>query len=203
MDGLKIARSLAVWFHQSVGKQGTAFNPGPFITPADPSRQLRELTTQIEQLKARLSDANEQVGTNLQLIKLIEREKAQYAALAKQMDEDARGYEQLALEQENLLKQERQKFEERLKALQAELQNQQQLTQQASANIQKATQQFSLNEELTRILIDQQLIAAGWEADTQELTYQKGARPEKAKTERLPNGRPKASRRPTMCCSPG
>lgn len=36
-----------------------------------------------------------------------------------------------------------------------------------------------LSEELTRLLIDQQLIEAGWEDDSQELTYQKGARPEK------------------------
>jgi len=185
LNGLRIARSLAIWFHQAFGKQGTAFIPGPFIPPADPSRQLRELTAQIEQFKAKLSDANEQLENNLQLIDLIAREKTQYAALAEQMDADARLYEQLALEQENLLKQERQNFEARLKALQAELQSQQQLTRQASVNIQKATQQFSLNEELTRILIDQQLIAAGWEADTQELTYQKGARPEKGKNKAI------------------
>lgn len=34
---------------------------------------------------------------------------------------------------------------------------------------------------MTRILIDQQLVNAGWQADTQELTYKKGARPEKGK----------------------
>lgn len=185
LDGLRIARSLAIWFHQAFGKQGTNFNPGPFIPPSDPSQQLRDLTTQIEQLKAKLSDANEQAETNLQLIELIEHEKIQYATLAEQMDSEARLYEKMALDQENLLKQERQNFDARLKALQAELENQQQLTQQASANIQKATKQFSLNEELTRILIDQQLIAAGWEADTQELTYQKGTRPEKGKNKAI------------------
>jgi type I restriction enzyme R subunit len=50
---------------------------------------------------------------------------------------------------------------------------------------QKASSQFTLNEELTRILIDQQLINAGWDADTQELTYKKGARPEKGKNQAI------------------
>ena len=38
---------------------------------------------------------------------------------------------------------------------------------------------------MTRILIDQQLISAGWEADTEQLTYQKGARPEKGKNKAI------------------
>ncbi len=42
-----------------------------------------------------------------------------------------------------------------------------------------ATDTLVLNEELTRILIDQQLQDAGWEADSQDITFQKGARPEK------------------------
>lgn len=41
------------------------------------------------------------------------------------------------------------------------------------------------NEELTRTLIDQQLIESGWEADTQALTYKKGARPETGKNKAI------------------
>ena len=59
--------------------------------------------------------------------------------------------------------------------------------QQSSAKqkTQAASQYITLNEELTRILIDQQLRDAGWEADTQELTYQKGCRPEKGKNKAI------------------
>nr|WP_254617438.1 hypothetical protein [Burkholderia metallica] len=32
MDGLKVARALAIWFHQSFGKRGAAFKPGPFVS---------------------------------------------------------------------------------------------------------------------------------------------------------------------------
>ncbi len=31
MDGLKVARALAIWYHKSFGKQGTDFKSGPFI----------------------------------------------------------------------------------------------------------------------------------------------------------------------------
>lgn len=185
LDGLRIARALAIWFHQAFGKQGTNFKPGPFLAPTDPSLELRELTIQIDQLKAKLQDANEQVETNQQLIELTAREKEQYAVLAEQMDAEARIFEQIAQEHEQQLRQERQAFEARLQAMQAEMETKAQASQDASASIKKATAELSLNEELTRILIDQQLIAAGWEADTEELTYKKGARPEKGKNKAI------------------
>lgn len=31
IDGLKVARALAIWFHQSFGNAGTNFKPGPFV----------------------------------------------------------------------------------------------------------------------------------------------------------------------------
>ncbi len=185
LDGLRLARTLAIWFHQAFGRLGAAFKPGPFVAPADPSQSLRDLTTQIEQLKARLLDANEHVENNQQLIALVAREKEEYAELAELMDAEARTFQQLALAHESQLNDERKAFDVRLKAMQMELENRQHTPQQLSASIQKATAQLSLNEELTRILIDQQLISAGWEADTEQLTYQKGARPEKGKNKAI------------------
>jgi type I restriction enzyme R subunit len=185
LDGLRVARALAIWFHQAFGKQGSSFKAGPFIAPTDPSLQLRELTVQIDQLKAKLQDANEQVETNQQLIQLTASEKEQYAVLAEQMDAEARIFEQMAQEHEQQLRQERQAFEDRLQAMQTELETRGQASQEICASIKKATAELSLNEELTRILIDQQLIAAGWQADTEELTYQKGARPEKGKNKAI------------------
>lgn len=171
--------------HQAFGQQGAAFKPGPFIAPTDPSQQLRDLNTQIEQLKAKLLDANEQVESNQQLIALVAREKQEYVVLAEHMDAEARDFQQLALMHESQLNDERKAFDARLKAMQGELESRQQVPQKISASIQKASVQLSLNEELTRILIDQQLISAGWEADTEQLTYQKGARPEKGKNKAI------------------
>jgi len=185
LDGLRLARSLAIWFHQAFGEQGAAFKPGSFVAPTDPSQQLRDLNTQIEQLKAKLLDANEQVESNQQLIALVAREKQEYVVLAEHMDTEARDFQRLALAHENQLNIERKAFDARLKSMQTELENRQQVLPQISSSIQKASAQFSLNEELTRILIDQQLISAGWEADTEQLTYQKGARPEKGKNKAI------------------
>lgn len=183
MDGLKVARSLAIWYHQAVGKQGTAFKAGPFIPPADPSIELRALQTQIEQLKAELSSKAQALETNQKLAELLTQEKEQYEVLSLQMDAEARTFEALAQEHEVDLQRMRQEFEAQLKAAKQQLDLAQ--TQQFKSRTRKASGQFSPNEELTRILIDQQLIEAGWEADTQELTYAKGARPEKNKNKAI------------------
>lgn len=46
---------------------------------------------------------------------------------------------------------------------------------------QRAVANFELTEAETRILIDQQLRDAGWEADSEKLRFSKGVRPEKGK----------------------
>ncbi|MGV1927924.1 hypothetical protein ACQZ6S_21715 [Agrobacterium tumefaciens] len=45
----------------------------------------------------------------------------------------------------------------------------------------KAASNLELDERQTRRLIDVQLIDAGWEADSDGLTFQKGARPEEGR----------------------
>lgn len=181
MNGLKMARALAVWFHKSFGKQGAAFKPGSFTPPQDPSHQLRKLQIQIGQLKAQLADSNQQLESNQQLAELIVREKEEYAVLAEQMDAEARTFEQLATDTETELNRQKSEFECRL----SELKHAQETTPADTGKVitetQRASAAFSPNEELTRILIDQQLINAGWQADSQEFTHKKGARPEKGK----------------------
>ena len=190
LNGLKVARALAVWFHQAFGKAGTQFKAGPFIAPADPSSQLRQLQQDIEQLKADLNQANVQLDSSQQLHDLVAKEKAEYEALALAMDEEAKQLAQQAALHEAALKQQQQEYEAKIQQLQ------QQIATQASDDVAKqqsiakqktqaASQYITLNEELTRILIDQQLRDAGWEVDTQELTFQKGCRPEKGKNKAI------------------
>lgn len=186
MDGLKVARSLAIWYHQAVSKQGGEFKAGPFVPPSDPSTELRELQAQIQQLKAELGTTAKALASNQQLSVLITQEKEQYSILALQMDAEARTFEALALEHETELRQARNDFEAQLKAAQQQTNAQlREQTQQLKKRTQQATARFSPNEELTRILIDQQLIEAGWDADTQLLTHFRGARPEKGKNKAI------------------
>ena len=195
MDGLKVARALTIWYHQCFGKNAHAFKPGPFVTPADPSTPLRDLQSQIEQLKTQLSESSQQLESNQQLAELHRREAEEYGVLAEQMDAESRSYKQLAAEHEAALQQLRSEHEQSLKALQQQLAAQPQASQQVAKLTQQASSSFDLSEDLTRILIDQQLIDAGWQADSLDLTYGKGARPEKGKNKAIaewPTSSPKA-----------
>ncbi|MGO1233088.1 MAG: DUF4145 domain-containing protein, partial [Marinobacter sp.] len=184
MDGLKLARELAIWFHRSFGKTGANFKPGAFVPPADPSSQLRQLQTDIEKLRHDLQHANMALDSSQQLSQLVEQEKAEYEALALAMDEESRTLAEQARQHEQALAKQQQAYEDKIKTLQQQLTSQDEQTvskqrQQVARQTKAASDTLVLNEELTRILIDQQLNEAGWEADSQEITYQKGARPEK------------------------
>ncbi len=189
MDGLRVARALAVWFHQSFGPQGERFKPGPFLPPEDPSAQLRALQAEIERLRADIASQHQALDSNQQLAELMRQEKAQYAALAERMQADAAAAFALAEEQSALVDRLEAEFDARLRALQAELEATRAASRQAGAEAlrqvatrtQRASRNLELSEELTRILIDQQLVDAGWEADTQRLHHARGARPLKGR----------------------
>jgi len=190
INGFVVARKLAIWFHQSFGKSGVKFKPGPFIAPIDPSEQLRQLQSDIAQVKSELQEANIQLDSNQKLNELIEKEKSEYEALALAMDEESQTLsKQAELHEQQLLNQQL-AYEKKIKELQQTIKNKDEKEttsnrQNISKNTQAASQNIVLNEELTRILIDQQLEEAGWEVDTQELTYSKGTRPEKNKNKAI------------------
>lgn len=181
LDGLKVARAIAVWFHESFGLSGADFKPAPFVEPVDPSAELQTLHTQIELLRQTLLATNQQLDASQQYTKLLQQEKMQHQALLEQMKLQAA---QTTQQSQQELAQLQTKYEARLQALQEKLAQQPQQTARAQQTqlrqrISRASQSFELNEELTRILIDEQLQDAGWQADTQRLTYQNGARPER------------------------
>jgi type I restriction enzyme R subunit len=190
ISGLIVARKLAIWFHQSFGKAGIAFKPGPFIPPIDPSEQLRTLQTEISKVKGELQQANLDLSSSKQLNELIAKEKNEYEALSLAMDNEARALAAQSMQHEQALEQQKLDYEEKIKALLAQLatkdeKTQAQQRQQLNSNTQAATQHIVLDEALTRILIDQQLIEAGWVADSEALTFKKGARPEKGKNQAI------------------
>ena len=49
----------------------------------------------------------------------------------------------------------------------------------------QASKAVELDEADTRVIIDDQLKAVGWEANSGELTYSKGARPEKGRNKAI------------------
>jgi len=190
INGLIVARKLAIWFHQSFGKAGIEFKAGPFIAPADPSQQLRDLQAEIAKVKAELQQANLDLSSSKQLTELVAKEKSEYEALSLAMDEEARALAAQSMQHEQALEQQKLDYEEKIKALQTQLaakdeKTQAQQRQQLNSKTQAATQHIVLDEALTRILIDQQLIEAGWEADSEALTFKNGDRPEKGKNKAI------------------
>ncbi len=183
MDALRIARALAIWFHQTFGNAGSGFNPGPFTAPHDPSTQLTQSQLAIEKLKQTLLATNQKLESSEQLQALLKQQKEEYAQLAEAMDKEAREQQTLLeINQQDLLRLQKE-YDAKLKALQEQLaqQAQQVVTDQRKAFNRKSSsaRKQVMTEELTRILIDQKLNEWGWLADSEELTYQKGARPEK------------------------
>lgn len=173
LQALKIARLAAVWFHQTYNNAPN-FKPGPFIPPAPPLDASAALREEVEKLRAEV-----QASTDREAKARLAAEEAREAHLNAMAEthaaqEDRTFWEQYATETEAGLKQ----AEAALKASQA--------TAQATPAPQLAlftqlgqqqADKIELDEATTRILIDDQLRAAGWTVDTALFRHANGTRP--------------------------
>ncbi|WAS06276.1 type I restriction-modification system endonuclease [Gloeomargaritales cyanobacterium VI4D9] len=169
---LKIARNLGIWFHQTFSGDRN-FKAGAFVPPPKPADANADLTAELERLRNELEKTRSEAEKARQAAEdqakalLSAEEKAQREA------EERALWEQLAIE-----------AEQARSALQAQLTSMQSATQQTALVINMSEQaafSIDLDEDETRAIIDQQLRDAGWEADTQNLRYSKGARPAKGR----------------------
>lgn len=166
LQALKIAYSVAIWFHRTYG-HAPNFKPGPFVPPQPPADATQALRAEIELLKkavAASADAEAKARLLAQQVEDSETERA--------------FWENYASETESALK----ASEAELSAIQARAasvhpQQLELLARLGATNAQKV----ELDEATTRVLIDDQLRAAGWEVDTRLLRHSAGARPEYGK----------------------
>lgn len=166
LEALKIARQIGIWFHRSYGG-AAAFKPGPFVPPAPPADPTPELRREIDELR-RAVRASADAEAKAQLA-------AQDAAAAIQRtEEERRFWESYAAETEAGLRE----AQSRLEALQADAAaappRQLELLAEAAA---EASAAVDIDEKATRAIIDGQLRAAGWRADSAALRHALGARP--------------------------
>lgn len=171
---LRMARTLAVWFHRSFSKPD--FKPGPFVPPPDPKEAKSSLSIELERLRKELTDYRNQTIT----------EKAAFQneaeAKIKAAYDDLAAALELAGETEEKLNAETQRFQQHIRELQAKTAVQTSEQEQAlHLRLQSASRQLDLNEADTRKIIDAQLREAGWSADSQALTFKMGVRPQKGK----------------------
>lgn len=182
LNGLKVARQLAIWYHRSFSKAGIEFKPGPFVPLKDPSDKAVEIHAKVGQLEAKLHEAHQQLENNQELLTLKAQEAQEFEALAQQMDEERALYEEMALAAEQELEKAKQKFSQQLKqTTPKEIEVVKKAVKYVTTSTHKASKKLKLSEDETRIIIDAQLRERGWEVDTHRLDYRNGARPESGK----------------------
>ncbi|MDZ7922096.1 type I restriction-modification system endonuclease [Rhodoferax sp.] len=182
LEALKVAREVALWFHRTFGNQPD-FKPGPFVLPDDPSQKLHALQTQLAQLQQALQDAHAAQSNQAEITQLLEAAAAQERAMAQRAQEERALYEALAQEANDNYAQLKADFDQRIAHSPA--QTEAAATQAFASKAAQAAQHVQMDEAATRLLIDQLLIDAGWDANTVHSTHAKGARPEKGKNKAI------------------
>ncbi|MEO0018894.1 MAG: hypothetical protein RLZZ522_2177, partial [Verrucomicrobiota bacterium] len=166
---LKITWQLGVWFHRTFAEPN--FKSGPFIPPRPPADETGDLRAELDSLSKALADYQQAHHEKARQLDAME------AELRAAKDEQS-FWETMAAEAEA----EKAALQQRLTTKQAAA-----ITQppKAVASFVKASTHAAthihLDESETRLLIDEQLRQAGWIADSVNLRYSKGTRPEKGK----------------------
>ncbi len=180
---LRMARTLAIWFHRSLGN-ATNFKAGTFVPPPDPTDEDKILTGELDRLRDELLQANAAAAS----MTVAAEQEAALRHEAEQARKNA--YEELdaaldlAQETEEQAATSESDWKARMQALQETAQSA--APEQTEAIVQRAkaagdAEHLDLDEAATRRQIDAQLQDAGWEADTEALTYKNGIRPTKGR----------------------
>ena len=169
---LRISYRLAIWFYRLVKKEFD-FSAPVFLLPT--SGQGNDYAQEVEALKEALKLAQQH---ETQTKEEFELQQAKLASLS--------GYISIL---ESKQEETEEQSKARIAALEVKLKEKEaELTQKTEAerkaykqqiNDAVATRKLELSESETRYLIDVQLRKAGWDADTQNLTFAKGVRPQK------------------------
>jgi type I restriction enzyme R subunit len=174
LSALKIARGVAVWFHQSYGGKPT-YKPGPFVPPPPPVDATSDLNAELEQLRKQVRASSSEASKALLAFRDAEDARLRAISEAEAHRQDKEFWEKYAAETEAGLR----KTEAALQAAQAVAESAPPLQLDLLAQLaNEQAQHIELDEATTRILIDDQLRAAGWKVDSQQLRYSQGVRPQ-------------------------
>lgn len=177
LSALKHARALAIWYHKTVSGD-RRFSPGPFVPPREPLDETPLLRAELARLQAELAEsrslaeqaearAEAEAQARLSAAEralAAERERAEWEALAEVVERDRARFQAQLLDLRD-------------KAEAMPRQAVEAIVEQGF----EAGEELDLDERETRRLIDVQLRAAGWEADTASVSHGNGARPQKGR----------------------
>lgn len=163
LSNLKYARLLGIWFHRSYGRKPD-FKAGSFVPPADPAQESTALKEELDRLRAEVTAQR----TSTEAALTAAAEEAELRQLAEELLQEAEARAE--------------EIELKLAGIQAAATAApQQEVQRVIASAQASGFHLDLDERETRRLIDEQLRAAGWEVDTEEIRYSRGVRPQKGR----------------------
>lgn len=179
---LKVARELAIWFHRSFGKSDVAnFKPGPFVEPVA-ANALGAYQSRLNDLEKQLTLRAEEARSAYEIAKREKVLRAQAELAAKDASEEKKLWEALAQDEEKERRRLADEFDQSLQRVRAKADEQTSAQRQSIMSAMAgATQAITLDESETRAIIDAQLNDAGWQADTENLSFGKEARPETGK----------------------
>ncbi|WP_299978654.1 type I restriction-modification system endonuclease [uncultured Pseudoteredinibacter sp.] len=181
LKALQIAWALSGWFHKTFGgDKAKGFKLGKFVKPTDPSEHVRELEAQVRLLQAEQQRTTERLKMT-EALQAAEADKAEAERQrAEQMAEERAVYEELVQESEAQLASLTTEF---TLANHNRVENFTKQSKDDQINFiqQVESSALDLSEPETRVMIDLQLREAGWDADTVNLRYSNGSRPEQNK----------------------
>lgn len=178
LEAIKVAREVAIWFHRTFGDQSN-FKPGPFVLPDDPSQKLVGLQQQIADLQNALQQAQTAQTDQVQMQQLLQAQAEQEREMAQHALQERNIYESLAEEASERFARLKAEFDAKLSKSVAQPEATTKQVQTFAQKAAEAAQKVVMDEASTRLIIDQMLRDAGWQADTVNLTHAKGARPER------------------------
>ena len=200
---LRIAHQLAIWFQRAFGND-RRFDPGPYVPPAEPKDASTALHDELERLRSEADRRASELEVTRAAVEAAradaERESKERLSAedrAAKAAEEAQLWELLAGEQEANVQRSSEEKTRRHATLEVEHARlvQELKALQSSAKAEPATElrrrieraaeasdAIEIDEATTRKLIDRQLREASWEANSESLRYERGARPEKGKS---------------------
>lgn len=170
LQGLKIASQLGIWFQRSFGNAD--FKPGAFIPPEAPVDESAAVKAELVELRQRFEAEAQRAQTAEEQIVQAREEARLWEALAADGSQTVDGLEARLAELQAV-------SAAQLAELQAKAAEQpKEDLLRLQRLVDHAADQILLDEKSTRELIDQQLRDAGWEANSAQLRYSAGSRPE-------------------------
>jgi type I restriction enzyme R subunit len=177
LSHLKIAWKLSLWFYLSFHDRN--FKPvSPFVPPKEPAHEDEQLRRELKRLQSELKKSKSDIENARVKAEQEAAQRLSAEELVQKAEEDKLFWETLAAEAEA----DKDRLAQALGQLQAQAEKQPTIElQETVAKAAEAAQSIELDEAETRTIIDNQLLAAGWEADTINIRYSRGVRPQKGK----------------------